>query len=55
VTSPEFEAISPGLPSHRDEVMTAHGGQPSEAEQDRTHGAGRPAPDHGQDDRAKLA
>jgi hypothetical protein len=40
---------------HGDEVMAAHQGQPSIAVQDRTHGAGIPAADHGLDDRAKLA
>jgi hypothetical protein len=34
-------------PRHEDEVMTAHQGAPSIAVQDRTHGAGLPAPDHG--------
>jgi hypothetical protein len=54
MTSPEFEALSPGLPSHRDEVMTGHPGQPSVEEQDATHGAGAPVADHGTDDRGKL-
>ena len=54
MTSAEFEAISPGLPSHREELMTGHSGQPSIEEQDRTHGAGLPTPDHGTDDRVKY-
>jgi hypothetical protein len=33
-------------PHHR-EVMAAHSGQPTIAEQDRTHGAGLPPVDHG--------
>jgi hypothetical protein len=47
VTSAEFEAITPNLPSHQAEVMAAHEGQPSVEVQDRTHGAGLPQPDHG--------
>ena len=39
--------MSPGLPGHAAEVMAAHGGQPTIAEQDQTHGAGLPAVDHG--------
>jgi hypothetical protein len=52
--SEPFEAISPGLPSHQDEVMAAHEGQPAVAVQNATHGAGAPAADHGTDDRTKL-
>jgi hypothetical protein len=44
-----------GADLHSREVMAAHEGQPSIAVQDRTHGAGIPATDHGLDDRAKLA
>jgi hypothetical protein len=40
-------AMSPGLPYHEDEIFTSHEGQPSIAEQDRTHGAGLPAVDRG--------
>lgn len=32
MTSPEFEAISPGLPSHADELLAAHQGRPTPAE-----------------------
>ena len=39
--------MSPGLPYHEDEVLAAHEGQSSIAEQDRTHGAGLPAVDRG--------
>ena len=41
---------SPGeaqLPTHDDEVMSAHEGRPTIQEQDRTHGAGLPAVDKG--------
>jgi hypothetical protein len=55
VTAGDFEAITPALSDHATEVMSAHGGQPSIEVQDRSHGAGLPAPDHGQDDRGKLA
>jgi hypothetical protein len=54
VTNAAFEAISPGLPSHQDEVMAGYRPQPSIAEQDRTHGAGIPAVDLGQDEQAKY-
>jgi len=47
VSSAEFEAISPGLPSHQDEIMTAHQGAPPLAVQDQTHGVGIPAVDLG--------
>jgi hypothetical protein len=49
-----FAAITPGLPQHQDEVMAAHEGRPTIAEQDRTHGAGLPAADMGTDDQAKY-
>ena len=32
MTSAEFEAISPGLPSHQDELLTAHESVPSPAQ-----------------------
>jgi hypothetical protein len=54
VTAADFEAISPDLPSHLAEVMAAHEGQPSMAEQSRTHGAPLPAVDEGTDDQAKY-
>jgi len=47
VSSAEFEAISPGLPAHQDEVMTAHQGAPSIAQQNATHGSGLPPLDKG--------
>jgi len=47
VSSAEFEALSPGLPAHQDEVMAAHQGTPGV-------GQAAPEPDHGQDDRAKY-
>jgi hypothetical protein len=52
---PGWDELAAGLPVHEDEVMAAHTGLPSIAEQDRTHGAGIPAEDRGEDDRAKLA
>ena len=36
-----------GAPVHQDEIMAAHGGQPSPEVQDRSHGAGKPAVDNG--------
>jgi hypothetical protein len=51
VSSAEFEAIGPlGLPSHQDEVMAAHEGRPTRAEQ----AAKLPAVDEGVDDQAKY-
>jgi hypothetical protein len=49
VSTPQepFEAISPGLPCHQDELVTAHEGRPVAEVQDQRHGAGRPQPDHG--------
>jgi hypothetical protein len=55
VSSAEFEAISPGLPSHQDEVMAAHQGAPSVSVQNVTHGAPAPEPDHGMSDREKYS
>jgi hypothetical protein len=42
-----FDDLCGSLPSHHSEVMTAHEGRPTVAEQDRTHGAGLPPADHG--------
>ena len=43
-----FEDLcAPGLPTHSEEVLAAHNGQPSQEVQDRTHGAGTPAEDRG--------
>jgi hypothetical protein len=56
VTTPStFDEIDPGVPRHHDEVMASHGGQPTVAEQDRTHGAGIPAVDNGESDQAKYS
>jgi hypothetical protein len=55
VTAGQFEAISPGLPSHAEELMAAHQGQPTMAEQSLTHGAPMPAVDNGTDDQSKYA
>jgi hypothetical protein len=59
LTSAAWAQLCGRLPDHQTEVMAAHGGQPTIAEQDRTHGApfiggGLPAVDKGQDDRSKL-
>jgi hypothetical protein len=55
MTAPSWAELCGDLPDHAAEVMASHPGQPSIAEQDRTHGAGMPAEDHGTDDRAKYA
>ena len=44
-----WEGLCGSLPSHQDEIMAAHGGQPSMAVQDRTHGAPLPSVDNGPD------
>ena len=57
MTTPDpdtFADLCGGLPDHHGEVMTGHSGQPTVAEQDRTHGAGIPAVDHGMSDQAKY-
>jgi hypothetical protein len=41
------EAMSPGLPDHSTEILSANLGQPTIREQDRTHDAGLPAVDRG--------
>jgi hypothetical protein len=54
MTAADFEAISPGLPCHQDELEVAHEGRPTVAEQILTHGAGMPAVDEGVDDQTKY-
>ena len=44
--APEY--VPAQLPGHEQELLAAHEGRPTVAEQDRTHGAGLPAPDRGQ-------
>jgi hypothetical protein len=51
---PDFSDLCGGLPSHQDEVMTGHSGQPTVEVQDRRHGAGKPAVDQGMTDQAKY-
>jgi hypothetical protein len=55
MTAPSWEALCGDLPDHAAEVMASHPGQPTLAEQDRTHGAGMPAADHGVPDGEKYA
>jgi hypothetical protein len=55
MTDQAWEALCGDLPDHAAEVMSSHPGQPTVEEQDRTHGAGAPAPDHGTGDQAKYA
>ena len=45
--SVSFEELRGDLPDHHAELMANHEGRPSIGEQDRTHGAGLPAEDHG--------
>jgi hypothetical protein len=57
VTTPDpssFADLCGGLPDHHTEVVTGHQGRPTISEQDRTHGAGIPAADHGMSDKAKY-
>jgi hypothetical protein len=54
MSEPSFDDLAAGLPVHEDELMASHQGQPTVAEQDRTHGAGIPAEDRGTDDRTKY-
>lgn len=49
-----WEDLAAGLPTHAGEVMTAHQGAPSIAEQSATHGAPLPEPNLGEDDAAKY-
>jgi hypothetical protein len=53
--SVSWEDLAAGLPTHQDELETAHQGAPSLAVQDATHGAPAPAEDRGMDDHAKYA
>jgi hypothetical protein len=48
--SGRYVAASPQLPTHQDELMSAHEGRPTVAEQNVTHGAGIPAVDKGCED-----
>lgn len=57
MTTPDpdsFAGLCGSLPGHHTEVMTAHEGRPTVAEQDRTHGAGLPAEDRGMSDQQKY-
>jgi hypothetical protein len=53
-TGPSWEDLAGDLPAHADEVMAAHQGAPSIAEQNASHGAPAPPGDRGADDRAKY-
>lgn len=53
-TDASWADLAGSLPVHDDEVMSAHDGQPSISVQDKTHGAGLPAVDLGQDDQEKY-
>jgi hypothetical protein len=48
LTADAFEAISPGLPAHQDELMASHEGTPGT-------GVPAPEPDHGVPDDVKYA
>ncbi len=50
----DFADLCGDLPDHAGEVLASHSGQPTIAEQDRTHGAGLPAADHGASDQQKY-
>jgi hypothetical protein len=57
MTTPDpasFDDLRGSLPGHHGELMIGHTGQPTVAEQDRTHGAGLPAMDNGPDDDTKY-
>jgi hypothetical protein len=54
MTAEQFAELSGALPSHQDEVMAAHQGQPSAEVQNATHGAAAPAPDYGVSDAGKY-
>jgi hypothetical protein len=49
-----FADLCGSLPDHHTEVVTAHEGRPTISTQDKTHGAGMPAADHGMSDQAKY-
>jgi hypothetical protein len=44
-----WQDLSGDLPAHSDEIMAAHSGQPTIAEQSATHGAPLPRVDNGPD------
>ena len=50
MTAADFEAISPELPSHDQELQVAHEGRPTRAEM----AAKLPAVDEGVDDQSKI-
>jgi hypothetical protein len=50
----DWADLDDGLPTHDDEMLAAHQGQPSISVQNRTHGAGIPPIDNGEDDQAKY-
>lgn len=54
MTTPSWEDLADGLPTHHGEVMAAHEGRPTLAEQDKSHGAGLPAADNGADETQKY-
>jgi hypothetical protein len=57
MTTPDpasFDDLCGALPSHHEELVTSHQGRPTLSEQDRTHGAGKPAPDHGASEERKY-
>ena len=57
MTTPDpatFDDLRGSLPDHHTEVMTAHSYQPGPAEQNATHGAGRPAVDNGMSEAQKY-
>jgi hypothetical protein len=54
MTTPSWAELCGDLPDHAAEVMSSHPGQPTAAEQDRTHGAGMPAVDLGTPDNEKY-
>jgi hypothetical protein len=49
-----FDELRGSLPSHHEELLVAHEGRPTISTQDRRHGAGLPAADHGQGDTTKY-
>ena len=55
MTTPQGSGGEQGLPDHDTEVMAAHEGRPTVAEQALTHGAGVPDIDHGVPDAQKYA
>ena len=55
MSTQDWRDLAGDLPVHQDELMSAHGGQPTMQVQDITHGAGRPGVDNGTDEAAKYA